>query len=132
MAKGTDLFKILGLVGIGLVAVMAGPKVIKKVKASKGKLSKVFDEGAEFVDHRIGWDKLPPPMGLATLAGIRNTLRSENLHDTSAAPTLPAAELPKVDQRYLTARTPDGTYNDLSNPSMGAAGTRFGRNFPIE
>jgi hypothetical protein len=38
---------------------MAGPKVIKRVKASKGKLSGVFDSGAQFVDHRIGWDKLP-------------------------------------------------------------------------
>jgi hypothetical protein len=132
MAKGTDLLKILGLVGIGLVAVMAGPKVIKRVNQSKGKLSKVFEDGAEFVDHRIGWDKLPPPLGLATLAGIRNTLRRENLHDTAGAPSLPAAELPPMDPLYLTARTPDGTYNDLSNPRMGAAGTRFGRNFPIE
>ena len=132
MARGTDLLKLLGLVGIGLVAAVAAPKVIKKVKGSKGKFSQVFDDGAKFVDHRIGWDKLPPAMGLATLAGIRNTLRRDNLHDTSSAPSLPLDELPPVDQRYLTARTPDGTYNDLSNPRMGAAGTRFARNFPIE
>src|SRR5688572_32306320 len=111
MAKGIDLLKVVGLVGIGLVAVMAGPKVIKRVKASKGKLSGVFDSGAQFVDHRIGWDKLPPPMGLATLAGIRNTLRRENLYDTSYAPSLPAPEPPITGDRYLTARTPDGTFN---------------------
>ena len=132
MAKGIDLLKVVGLVGIGLVAVMAGPKVIRRVKASKGKLSGIFDSGAQFVDHRIGWDKLPPPMGLATLAGIRNTLRRENLYDTSYAPSLPLPEPPITGDRYLTARTPDGTFNDLSNPRMGAAGTRFGRNFPIE
>ena len=133
MVKGTDLLKILGLVGIGVVAVMAAPKVLKKVKASKGKLSDAFDNGAQLVDHKIGWDKLPSALGLATLAGIRNTLRKENLYDTAAAPSLPAADLPTDDgRRYLTARTPDGSYNDLSNPRMGAAGTRFGRNFPIE
>jgi hypothetical protein len=37
-----------------------------------------------------------------------------------------------TDNHYLTARTADGTYNDLSNPRMGSAGTRFGRNAPIE
>ncbi len=32
----------------------------------------------------------------------------------------------------LTARTVDGTYNDLSHPAMGSAGTRFGRNVPLQ
>jgi hypothetical protein len=36
------------------------------------------------------------------------------------------------DERYLRARTADGTFNDLAQPRMGAAGTRFGRNIPIE
>jgi hypothetical protein len=57
MARGTDLLKVVGLVGIGLIAVVAAPKVVKKVKGSKGKLAKVFDDGAQLVDHRIGWDK---------------------------------------------------------------------------
>jgi hypothetical protein len=26
----------------------------------------------------------------------------------------------------------DGTYNDLTSKSMGAAGTRFGRNIPLD
>ena len=29
-------------------------------------------------------------------------------------------------------RTIDGSYNDLSSPSMGMAGTRFGRNVPLD
>src|SRR5688572_13541759 len=123
MAKGTDLLKVLGLVGIGLVAVVAAPKLVKKIKG--GRLAEIFDSGAQLVDHRVGWDKLPPALGLAALAGIRNTLRKKNLYDTAAAPSLPVAELPNGGERYLTARTPDGTYNDLSNPRMGAAGTRF-------
>ena len=31
-----------------------------------------------------------------------------------------------------TQRTVDGSWNDLDNPTMGMAGTRFGRNVPIE
>ncbi len=32
----------------------------------------------------------------------------------------------------LCGRTADGSYNDLENPRMGMAGTRFGRNVPLE
>lgn len=32
----------------------------------------------------------------------------------------------------MTARTADGTFNDLVDPLMGSAGYRFGRNFPFE
>jgi hypothetical protein len=34
--------------------------------------------------------------------------------------------------RRLTARTADGTYNDLGSPAMGSAGSRFGRNVPLD
>lgn len=97
-----------------------------------GRLSNLFNKAAEAVDHKIGWDRLPAPLGLAVLAGIRNTLRKKNLHDTSTAPAIPTADPVADGERYLSARTPDGTFNDLSNPRMGAAGSRFGRNFPIE
>ena len=72
------------------------------------------------------WAKLPWPLGLLTILTYRNRLRRENLYDTeSPAPkSVPAPE----DTRYLTARTADGTYNDLDIPRMGSAGTRFGRN----
>jgi hypothetical protein len=76
------------------------------------------------------WAKLPWPLGLVTILIYRNRLRRENLYDTeSPAPkVVPAPEGP----RHLTARTADGTYNDLENPRMGSAGTRFGRNVPID
>jgi hypothetical protein len=32
----------------------------------------------------------------------------------------------------MTGRTPDGSYNDLDQPTMGMADTRFGRNVPLE
>ena len=36
------------------------------------------------------------------------------------------------DPRNRTRRTVDGTYNDLRAPPMGMAGTRFGRNVPLD
>ena len=48
---------------------------------------------------------------------------------------MPAVDTPPIDPydgQVLTNRTADGTYNDLENPAMGMAGSRFGRNVPIE
>ena len=76
------------------------------------------------------WAKLPWPLGLLTILHYRNRLRRENLYDTeSPVPkSVPAPE----GTRHLSARTADGTYNDLENPRMGSVGTRFGRNVPID
>jgi hypothetical protein len=57
-------------------------------------------------------------------------LRERNLYDTAPAP--PVKVSPPDDGRHLTARTADGTFNDLENPAMGSAETRFGRNVPVE
>ncbi len=93
---------------------------------------RVFDTAARLADHRVGWDKLPRPLGLAVLVGVRNTLRRENLYDTSGQPAVDLPPVSGADPRDQTARTPDGTYNDLDDPAMGMAGSRFGRNVPIE
>jgi hypothetical protein len=92
----------------------------------------LYDKAAEFVDRKIGWYRLPVPLGLAVLGGLRDVLRSRNLYDTSALPAvnLPPVAPPAPDVR--TNRTLDGTYNDLSQPRMGMAGSRFGRNVPVE
>ena len=76
------------------------------------------------------WAELPWPLGLLTILLYRNRLRRENLYDTesAAAQNVPVPE----DERYLTARTAAGTYNDLENPRMGSAETRFGRNVPLD
>lgn len=130
-SSGTSWLKVLGLLGIGVVAVTKGPKLLRYV-SRKGRLSETFNKMTERVDHRVGWDKLPTALGMMTLVGIRNTLRAKNLYDTSSAPSIPMPQPVPEGQQHLTARTADGTFNDLSNPGMGAAGTRFGRNFPIE
>src|SRR5215813_579401 len=129
--SGLRWLKLLGLLAVGVVAVTKGPAVVRYVSSRKGRLDDLFNKATEEIDQAVGWDHLPPALGLGVLAGIRNTLRRDNLYDTGKTPSLPVAEL-VPDDRYLTARTPDGTFNDLSNPRMGAAGTRFGRNFPIE
>src|SRR5919199_981355 len=92
--------------------------------------SRVFTGIAEALDRRFRWHRLPVPLGLLTLVGLRMRLRESTLYDTS--PEEPADRPPPEGSRHLTTRTADGTYNDLENPAMGSAGTRFGRNVPVE
>ncbi len=92
--------------------------------------SRLFARATEILDKRFRWHKLPLPLGLLTLMGLRMRLRERNLYDTAPAP--PVKVSPPDDGRHLTARTADGTFNDLENPAMGSAETRFGRNVPVE
>ncbi len=89
----------------------------------------LLDSLAETLDRWIGWDKLPRAVALPVLIGLRNQLREKNLYDTGRG----ALDRPDVDEHksYLTARTLDGSFNDLSDPLMGALGSRFGRNVPL-
>jgi hypothetical protein len=81
------------------------------------------------LDRRFGWDKLPRPLGILVLIGIRQRLRKQNLYDTGKGVPLRPAE---GGDRHLSARTLDGSYNDLLDPAMGAVGARFGRNVPVD
>jgi hypothetical protein len=91
--------------------------------------SSFFRGTADTLDRRFGWDRLPLPAGLLTLVGLRERLRQENLYDTGRG----AMDVPPVNDHdgYLTARTLDGTFNDLNDPLMGSLGSRFGRNVPL-
>ena len=95
-------------------------------------LWRIYDQIAETLDHTYGWDKVPTPLGLLILIGLRNILRQQNLHDTTHEPAVNQPAIEPMQAKNLTARTADGTYNDLNNPAMGMAGSRFGRNVPIE
>jgi len=95
-------------------------------------LWKVYDRIAELVDRKVGWHRLPTPLGLVTLIGLRDVLRKRNLYDTSGQPAVNLPPLAPPTPQVRTTRTLDGTYNDLDNPRMGMAGSRFGRNVPIE
>ena len=97
------------------------------------KLKKSLIELAHRIDRGVSWHRLPVPLALPILAAMRERLRERNLYDTGQPTNLPVPERNgDGEPRYLTARTIDGTFNDLDDPLMGSAGTRFGRNFPLE
>ena len=82
----------------------------------------------EAVDHKVGWHTLPTPLGLLSLVEMRHRLRQKNLYSTEKPGALADTSPPPPS---LFERTVDGTYNDLSEPRMGAKDTRFGRNAPL-
>ncbi|MEU8032692.1 peroxidase family protein [Streptomyces sp. NPDC049099] len=93
---------------------------------------RIITSAAQYIDHRIGWDKLPVSAGLLTLFGLRVRLRQKNLYDTNGLPSINQPEPAPPSASHLVNRTADGSHNDLGEPRMGMAGTRFGRNIPLE
>jgi hypothetical protein len=91
--------------------------------------SRLFVQIAALLDRKFGWHRLPVPLGIAVLVGLRSNLRKRNLYDTGLATS---TEEPPEAGRYLAARTADGSFNDLEDPAMGSAYTRFGRNVPLK
>lgn len=84
------------------------------------------------VNRIVPWHRLPTPLGLLNLMAFRQTLRRHNLIDTEVHEAPPAAvpvETP-LNEELLVRRSYDGTYNDLSEPRMGAVGATFGRTMP--
>jgi Animal haem peroxidase len=94
-------------------------------------LSRAFMALTDRIDRRFGWARLPLPVGIVTLIGVRNRLRQRNLHDTG----LPDADAELMeraaDPANRSRRTLDGTLNDLERLRMGGIHTRFGRNVPL-
>jgi len=95
-------------------------------------LKRLYSSVTEAVDHRVGWDKLPWPLGMLVLVGVRFKLRAKNLYDSGRGPLDRPSADDDLHANHLTARTLDGTYNDLNDPLMGALGSRFGRNVPVD
>jgi hypothetical protein len=46
--------------------------------------SAALDRTAEGLDRRLGWDRLPLPLAILTLVGLRSRLRQESLYDTGS------------------------------------------------
>ena len=78
----------------------------------------------------VEWHRLPVPLALLNLDAFRQFLRRQNLLDTEPREAPPKARPvpPPPDEKVRVWRTFDGTYNDLSDPNMGAVGAAFGRN----
>jgi hypothetical protein len=92
---------------------------------------RVFCTISGMLDRRWGWSRLPKPVALAVLVGLRTSLRRQNLHDTDDLPTANGPDPPVFEDSHRTQRTSDGSWNDLSRPQTGMAGARFGRNVPL-
>ena len=112
--------------GIALAALVI-PKIVRAMKSAA--FQSGVEEITEKIDQKRGWHTLPTPVGLVSLSLMRHRLRKKNLYNTERPGTLDTA--PPPPPNYLIERTVDGTYNDLSQPRMGAKDTRFGRNVPI-
>lgn len=82
----------------------------------------------------VPWHRMPSlSLQLLRLALFRHVLRQKNLIDTEPRPAPPQVEpvlCPPISEVVRTARTFDGSYNDLSDPDMGKVGAAFGRNMP--
>ncbi len=75
------------------------------------------------------WYRWPFLIAVPMIVGHRVTMRQRNLTDTQTV----APEVPPLPDGFDVrgARTPNGSYNDMSKPWMGMANARFGRNMPI-
>lgn len=101
----------------------------------RGILSRIYGAFFRLVNMVIPWHRLDwltlwlsrGYLGTLNLGGIRTDLREWNLHDT----TEPMRESTRWDPDYRSARSPDGTFNNLTDVNMGATGDTLGRNFPI-
>ena len=124
---GTRRLWLLGVLGAGAIAAVRGRRRRGGLRSLFARLLQV---AAYAADRSIGWHRLPWPLGLPLLVQLRHRLRSANLHHPTA-PALPQPPPTATGTLHLTARTADGTFNDLANPAMGSVGTRFGRNVPL-
>lgn len=127
MAK--SVLRISGSIAGCLAAVAATVWLLKQPSVKKA-LGELFDQGCTRVDQKKGWSNLPLLGSLAVLVGVRNTLRAHNLYDTGVPQVGPSCPIPSYANTGVW-RSPDGTSNDLRCPFMGSAGTRFGRNAPL-
>jgi hypothetical protein len=92
-----------------------------------GLLERLLGDLFRIVNRRVVWHRLGFFFSVVNLVALRTNLRRFNLHDTETRePEAAAAD----DREVRATRIPEGSYNDLRQPSMGMAGTRFGRNVP--
>lgn len=89
---------------------------------------KIAAAAFRFINRLIDWHRLPFPISVLNLVLLRHDLRERNLFDSDTEKPTP----PDPDNAdFRSQRMPDGSFNDLSDPGMGMAATRFGRNVPF-
>jgi hypothetical protein len=96
------------------------------------KTNSLFSDLLDTLEERLKWHQLPKFLGLVGLLKFRNEYREKNLFDTEDPPFEENPDPGAVPEEKVNFRTFDGSFNDLRYPRMGAANTRFGRNFPLD
>src|SRR5271165_4631369 len=76
--------------------------------------SRLWSWFAGQIDRSVGWYRLPKPLGLAVLLGLRTQLRGHDLLVSGPGPPDQPAQAYPDDANRLTARMLNGTYNDHS------------------
>src|SRR5438046_599128 len=96
--------------------------------------TRLFTRAVQALDQSVGWYKVLLPTALLILIWLRIILHQRILSGTYPAHSQHQnlTQPQGGSKGYLTARTADGTYNDLDIPAMGSANTRFGRNIPLQ
>ena len=87
------------------------------------------------LNRRVPWHRLPVQLSLLNLQAFRQVLRRRNLLDTEVHEAPPTARPVPADPSETARvwRSFDGRFNDLSEPTMGAArASTFGRNLPLD
>ena len=92
----------------------------------------LFSELRAKLSDGLQWYEVPKALGLLWLLRLRDELREKNLFDTEEPPFEENLDPRSTPEEKVKYRSYDGTYNDLQYPRMGAAGARFGRNFPLD
>jgi heme peroxidase len=138
-ARRPKFDRLRKVIGILSVAMSAGDLVQRAIQGPPGRYSyrpalrtQLYANLCVWVDQQFAWHKLPLPFGLIVIIGQRIKMRQVNLHDTSGFATLPRPEPQAKGTAFLGYRMAEGTFNDLRDPRMGSANTRFGRNVPNE
>ena len=89
---------------------------------------------AQRLDRWVHWDRLPRPLGILALLGLRHSLRERNLYEPRPGPPgggQPTERNPARNGSPPSTRRIDGRDTHPSQPAMGAIGTSFGRNLPV-
>ena len=81
------------------------------------------------INRRKPWYSMPTAkLQIMNLVGLRGQMRQKNLYDTYRHRPTNSEPIPDA---LREIRTADGSYNDPRDPTVGQAGTRFGRNMPL-
>ena len=84
-------------------------------------LSRALMALTDWLDRRFGWDRLPRPLGLLTLIGVRDRLRQRNLCDTG----LPAASPELIELSLACVVGTPQTQKPIARGILDEAATRL-------